>query len=330
MNTSRTLITLLVSFGSFSSAAHAANDCPVAADTIEEDLLEMLGYLSDPSTDTDGDGMPDEYETDWCSTDPTTSDSDDDNLTDIEELNIGTDPNLRDTDGGGVLDGDEVHDEGTDPLDTSDDITTVARNELGCSLTIQGTDLVAIGCNVHIQSGSGATDDNGSLTGSGNLFVGYNEGVSDDVQTGSHNLIIGDDHSFTSYGGLVAGRDNKISGQYASVTGGMSNEAGGYSSSVSGGRDNTASWFYASVSGGYYNEASGKDASVSGGVANEASGEYASVSGGYDNEASGLASSVSGGESNSAYGTSSSVSGGDSQGAYGWHDWAAGSLREDD
>ena len=158
-----------------------------------------------------------------------------------------------------------------------------------------GTTLTITGRNVQIVSGSGATDDGGSLTGLGNLIVGYNEDVTTSVRTGSHNLIVGTDHDYTSYGGLVAGGNNTISGPIASVSGGFSNTASGESASVSGGQLNTAIGITASVSGGVDNTASGNTASVSGGQDNTASASVASVSGGDGNTASGQSSIVTGG-----------------------------------
>ncbi len=151
-------------------------------------------------------------------------------------------------------------------------------------LSLNGTTLTISGVNVQVVDGSGATD---STSGLGNLTVGYNQlrVLGGDLRTGSHNLIVGDNNNYTSYGGLVVGAENEIDGAYASVSGGVANTASGVFSSVSGGNDNTASSAYASVSGG---------------TANLASGPYASVSGGNLNVASGLAASVSGGFSRSA------------------------------
>ena len=169
-------------------------------------------------------------------------------------------------------------------------------------------DAVFEGCNVHVRSGSGST--HGTLNGEGNLIVGYNENVNSFARTGSHNLVIGSHNGYTSYGGLVAGTLNKISGAYASVSGGSSNTASGESASVSGGTFNTASNFNSSVSGGWANTASGDRSSVSGGASNMATGLSASISGGQTSEARGDFSSVSGGHQNLASGIESSVSGG--------------------
>ena len=162
--------------------------------------------------------------------------------------------------------------------------------------------------NVQIVSGSGKTD--GAINGRGNLIVGYNEGISGSVHTGSHNLITGQGQTYTSYSGVVFGIYSIVSAPYASVSGGYYNKATGTYASVSGGDDNTASGDYASVSGGYNNMASGSIASVSGGDSNIAGGGAASVSGGFLNTANSLYASVSSGSSNTASGTAASVSGG--------------------
>lgn len=147
------------------------------------------------------------------------------------------------------------------------------------------------GVNVQIVDGTG--DTGGTPNGLGNLIVGHNEGGQ--PRTGSHNLVIGEFHTYTSYGGLVAGLGNSITGEAASVTGGSNNTASGFSASVSGGVNNKASGQLASVSGGNANAASGSSASVSGGQANTASGPWASVSGGDGNTASSFFASVGGG-----------------------------------
>ncbi len=195
-----------------------------------------------------------------------------------------------------------------------------------------GPHLIIEGCNVHIRSGSGDTEDSSGLTGRGNLIIGYNEKPDTVVygRMGSHNLVVGTEHEYASYGGLVAGYRNTVTGPASSVSGGFQNMAGGFYSSISGGRDNMATGNQSSVTGGLGNTASGSWASVSGGNSNEASGSNsASVSGGWSNEAGGDRSSVSGGAFNTASGANSSVSGGNSHTAAGTDDWAAGGLSED-
>jgi hypothetical protein len=121
-----------------------------------------------------------------------------------------------------------------------------------------GTTFQFTGVNVQIVSGSGKTD--GAANGRGNLIVGYDEpGVCEGAEpsenicrttadcpagqtctatgakTGSHNIVVGGAHSYSSYGGLVVGKGSTISGPYSSVSGGEFNTASGIASSVSGG-----------------------------------------------------------------------------------------------
>ncbi len=82
------------------------------------------------------------------------------------------------------------------------------------------------GVNVQLVSGSGST--NGTVNGLGNLIVGYNRVRTvpgDTDRSGSHNIIVGQCHNYSSYGGLVTGYWNTISGRYSSVGGGLGNTA---------------------------------------------------------------------------------------------------------
>lgn len=226
--------------------------------------------------------------------------------------------------------------------------------------------VVFSGVNVHINNGWASTD---TVNGRGNLIIGYNEtrtsgtsvcsdGDHDNLtdcvnnggvwqpshKSGSHNIVLGPNHNYSRYGGLVAGYQNTINGISAvvsggegnmasapssSVSGGVLNTALGFASSVSGGANNTASGPNSSVSGGYTNNASGSLSSISGGSNNTAGGQYSSVSGGIANTASGFVSSISGGNTNIAGGARSSVSGGNSRTASNTDDWVAGSLLQD-
>ena len=143
------------------------------------------------------------------------------------------------------------------------------------------------GINVQVVNGMGSTD---SMNGTGNLVVGYNElGNPDgDDRRGSHNIVGGRANTHASWGGLVVGEANTVSGQFSSVSGGMGNKANGDYSSVSAGLDNAANGPWSSVSGGQDNRASGGGCSF---FSCQAGG---SVSGGYNNTASGDGSSISG------------------------------------
>lgn len=200
------------------------------------------------------------------------------------------------------------------------------ETKLAC-LSKDGDDVVFEKCNVYIRSGSGKTD--GEVNGLGNLIIGYNETSGENLKrTGSHNLVIGPEHAYTSFGGLVAGRENTLSAPYASVTGGRLNTASGLGASVSGGSVNTAGKDFASVSGGKSNEAQGLNTSVSGGTSNTAQGDFASITGGSDNTANGFAASISGGSGNTATGNYASISGGKRRDAAEQDTWRGGSLLE--
>lgn len=188
------------------------------------------------------------------------------------------------------------------------------------------------GANLQILSGSGFT--NTGFNGAGNLIIGYDESPGE--QTGSHNLIVGNEHSYISAGSIIGGQrntaanqgtvvfgnnnkansldssvtggeGNKTAGAYASVSGGANDTAGGYAGSVSGGSGNLTSNHYASISGGQNNRSEGEGSSISGGLENYAgtppnSVEFASpdasVSGGQGNKSQGRASSILGGHNN--------------------------------
>ncbi len=213
------------------------------------------------------------------------------------------------------------------------------------NVTKEGNEMFFDGVNINIRNGLGATNgyapdigdvtpENTNVNGLGNLVIGYNEtDNSGEVPTrdksGSHNLVIGLGHNYTSFGGVIAGRTNQVTNPYSGVTGGNLNIASGLYSNVSGGTQNTASGPVSSILGGVVNTASDIGDSVSGGSHNVASGKWSSVGGGRGNTAMGLYSNVSGGTNNTANGQYSTVGGGASRTAAGEDDWVAGSLFED-
>ncbi|VAW48230.1 hypothetical protein MNBD_GAMMA03-1463 [hydrothermal vent metagenome] len=205
-------------------------------------------------------------------------------------------------------------------------------------IDVVGTDMKITGANLNILSGSGATD--GAINGLGNLVVGYNEPIVgvETLRSGSHNIIVGSEHSYSNYGGLVAGQKNTISGSFSSVTGGESNKSIGERSSITGGTYNIARGLYSVVVGGGNstvidgNEAyadysvvvggyrnitgDGVDANIGihsviiAGHKNDTKGDAAVVVGGLQNHANGSRGVVSGGRDNNANGSYSSISGG--------------------
>ncbi len=223
-------------------------------------------------------------------------------------------------------------------------------------VTRDGDTIIFEGVNVQIISGLGSTsggvdEDPPMVNGLGNLIVGYNEeifpydpgGLPISDKSGSHNIIVGGGHNYSSYGGIVSGANNIISGPNSSAISGQLNVASSGGSSVIGGQRNLTSGFTAVVTGGFLNQAtattssvsggrenlsSGQSSSVSGGSENTANSPWSSVSGGLNNTAGENNASVSGGRNNAANGFWSSVSGGHNRSVNGIYDWRAGSLFE--
>ena len=94
---------------------------------------------------------------------------------------------------------------------------TYVSSGVGSKPTVQ---LSAV--NLQIINGEGKT---ATINGEGNLVIGYDE--SPGTQTGSHNLMLGGEQTYTSYGGILDGFKNTISGPFASVIGGEANTASG-------------------------------------------------------------------------------------------------------
>ncbi|OQW64058.1 MAG: hypothetical protein BVN28_03765 [Nitrospira sp. ST-bin4] len=110
-------------------------------------------------------------------------------------------------------------------------IETTAQNGM------LGPHIIFSGANVHIRNGANATTTTNSL---GNLVLGYNETAQGVARDGSHNLVSGQGNSFRSFGGLVFGTDNVISGQFATVLGGGQNRAVAPYSTVIGSMQNVS------------------------------------------------------------------------------------------
>jgi hypothetical protein len=235
------------------------------------------------------------------------------------------------------------------------------------------------GVNVQIVNGLGATNGNPAdptataaaktTTNSlGNLIVGYDEPTQGNLtRVGSHNLVVGTQAAYESFGGLavglapklrgayaaaIAGNNNRADGDLSVVLGGVRNEAEGRASTctggfenraigefslASGGRHNTATASTTTVVGGSANRATSWLATVTGGAANHAQGRQSTVSGGFRNIARGEYATVNGGEGNIADGPYASIAFGlnrrisaQNQSGNRSHDGVAGSLWEDD
>lgn len=133
--------------------------------------------------------------------------------------------------------------------------------------TAGGNPLLTIsGENVQINDGGGTEAVENGL---GNLLIGYNENPG--TQTGSNNLVLGDGQTFTSYGGIIAGQNNLLSGPFADVLG-DGNSATGNSASVTGGENNTASGSGSSILGGNGVSVSASDQTAPTGVVGSVTG----------------------------------------------------------
>lgn len=243
-----------------------------------------------------------------------------------------------------------------DVAEAFDMCVRVIEGELG---GMPGPHWIFSGCNVHVRAKNLATD--APPNGLGNLIVGYNEGrcrsLDSDIPSdnpnpgsgfpdacltdeecgtgrvcdftgrqGSHNLIVGHQHSYPSFGAVLGGRLNAASGRHATVSGGDSNRASGDFASVAGGSFNHAAGRAAEVTGGIRNVASGERSVVVGGgglgpvliegpedsvdCPNRADSIYSVVVGGCGNEAGTRNTVVLGGHGNTANGTFSAVTGG--------------------
>jgi hypothetical protein len=196
-------------------------------------------------------------------------------------------------------------------------LSDVSRVEVGGHPTVRFS-----GVNVQVVNGAGTTS--GGANGRGNLIVGYSTpragGSSSAPRTGSHNLVVGDEHSWSSHGGILGGFRNSATAPWATVSGGQENTASGVAAAVTGGVGNRASSSHASVVGGRDNRATELASSVSGGLGNTAGPDgdwycwpdcgYSTVSGGTGNVATGHGASISGGEGNRATGHRTTVNGG--------------------
>ncbi len=211
-------------------------------------------------------------------------------------------------------------------------------SKLGCVLKFSGSrDFVFDGCNVQIRNGAGSTKTTNRY---GNLIIGYNK---NEVATrlGSHNLVLGDLHEYSSYGGIVTGELNTLAGPNTTILSSSESSANasgsalvgankgitdgpavivggvrGYASAaaqfgvVVGGTENSATGNAAVAVGGTMNTASGSNALTCGGSENAATSSSSTACGGSRNQSTALESTVTGGSQNNAAGRASSVTGG--------------------
>jgi hypothetical protein len=153
-----------------------------------------------------------------------------------------------------------------------------------------GPNIVFTGANIHIVSGSGTTVDQ---TGKGNLIIGYNPAPIDmqvGERSGSHNIITGEENTFTGSGGVVFGFQNSLLTSYASILGGSSNvilSGDGELAVIVGGYNNVARGTADVVVGGWQNGAEGTFTAILGGTGNRVDGGGSVVVAGHGNQTQG-------------------------------------------
>ena len=76
------------------------------------------------------------------------------------------------------------------------------------------------------------------MTGVGNLIVGYNGSDSSDLRTGSHNLVVGDKHSYNGHSSIMVGSENDAHGNFIAVVGGIKNTVSEDNGAILGGDQN--------------------------------------------------------------------------------------------
>lgn len=180
------------------------------------------------------------------------------------------------------------------------------------------------GINVQVVNGLGAT---ATTNGLGNLIVGYQElgnEVETDARTGSHYVLVGREHNYKSFGGIVAGESNIAENEFASAYGGRRNRADGRWSVITGGGHNYTAGDEGVIVGGTFNHALSGSTVVVGGEGNRAeapgaggAGAKAVVVGGYDNRSRGQGSVVVGGRYNTTNANYSAILAGTSNSCVG-------------
>jgi hypothetical protein len=122
------------------------------------------------------------------------------------------------------------------PLSIPDRFAALEHKLTALTFDASTSEVRITGANLRLVNGLGATE---TTNGLGNLLVGYPEPRDSEEprQTGSHNVVVGKEHRFSSFGGLVVGLQNEIRGAFASVSGGMRNTAAGAHAAISGGSD---------------------------------------------------------------------------------------------
>ncbi|MCK6512523.1 hypothetical protein L6R29_21550 [Myxococcota bacterium] len=157
--------------------------------------------------------------------------------------------------------------------------------------------------NVRVVNGTNKTDQTNNL---GNLILGYNEdGGTTKIRTGSHNLILGTEHSYTRHSSILSGIKHTVNAAYASAIGGSSNTITSnalYSVAIAGQNNTFASSgtaLYAASLGGEDNKINSNYAAAVAGQNNSNTGTHAAAVAGQNNSNTGTHAAAVAGQNNS-------------------------------
>jgi hypothetical protein len=152
--------------------------------------------------------------------------------------------------------------------------------------------IVLSGANLEIVNGTGVTD---AANGAGNLVIGYNTGTSGE-KTGSHFLLVGDQHRFTTTSGIASGTEHVVEGDVAAFLGGANQVVQfAYAAGAAGGVVHAVLGDHGFVGGGVSQAADGEASFVGGGDDNASQEDQAGIAGGYNHRGQGERSFVGGG-----------------------------------
>ncbi|MBI4603279.1 MAG: hypothetical protein HY721_15100 [Planctomycetes bacterium] len=156
---------------------------------------------------------------------------------------------------------------------------------------VPGRTVLFTGVNVQIVTGLGRTE---TTNGVGNLIVGYQEfrgqaegppteeGVN--TRTGSHNIVVGARHNYSSSSGLLVGAESSLIGPGCAILGGHGSRVLGSHSVIVGGAGSCTHGSGSVIVAGENNTTNGGASAIIGGVGNRTTGAWSVQCGGNNRE----------------------------------------------
>ncbi|MFK5950989.1 MAG: thrombospondin type 3 repeat-containing protein [Methylococcales bacterium] len=144
----------------------------------ELELVFPSGIQLQNETDSDGDGLPDWYETEHNLV-LSNGDADNDGLTDLQEYTIGSDPNSTDSDGDGWADGREYNTENTSVINADTDLDGIEDDQestYGTNPLLGDTDGDGVSDGDELSAGTNPLDNNSTP-----IIDIDNDGVDDQI-----------------------------------------------------------------------------------------------------------------------------------------------------